>query len=155
MKRWVAVLALAAALALPAAADAAIVVQKGIGGVKLGMTKSKVRTKLGAPDRIRTGRNDFGPYAAWVYPRVRVTFQSGDAATAVETRSTLERTASGVGVGSTTAAVRSKIAGVTCEVGVAGGGHCFIGSFKPGARVTDFFLARGKVTRVVVGFVID
>jgi hypothetical protein len=150
-----AVVALATALALPTAAEAAIVVRKGIGGVNLGMTKAKVRAKLGAPKRIRSGGNDFGSYTVWVYPRVQITFQSGDAATAVETRSPLERTASGVGVGSTTAAVRSKIAGVKCEVGTAGNGHCFVGSFNPGARVTDFFLAKGRVTRVLVGFVID
>ena len=35
--------------------------------------------------------------------------------------------------------------------------HCFVGSFMPGRRVTDFFISRatGRVTEVVVGLVID
>jgi hypothetical protein len=146
---------LVAMIVLPAGASGAIIVQKGIGGVTLGMSKTKVRAKLGAPIRTRTGKNEFGTYAVFVYLRVRVTFQGGAAATAVQTTSKQERTSNGVGVGSTTAAVKSRIAGVKCELSAPGSGHCFVGNFNPGRRVTDFFIAKGRVTRVVVGFVID
>jgi hypothetical protein len=144
-----------AAIVLPARASGAIIVQKGIGGVTLGMSTTKVRAGLGAPTRTRTGKNEFGRYTVFVYPRVRVTFQGGAAATAVQTTSKQERTASGVGVGSTTVAVKTKIAAVKCELSAAGSGHCYVGKFNPGRRVTDFFISKGRVTRVVVGFVID
>ena len=145
----------AALVVVPAQASGAIVVQKGIGGVTLGMSKTKVRNKLGSPTRTRTGKNEFGTYTVFVYPRVRVTFQGGAAATAVETTSKQERTRSGVGVGSTTATVKAKIAGIKCEFGGGGSGHCYLGTFNPGRRVTDFFISKGRVWRVVVGFVID
>jgi hypothetical protein len=146
---------IAAAVVLPAQASGAIVVQKGIGGVALGMSKTKVRANLGTPTRTRTGKNEFGIYTVFVYPRVRVTFQGGAAATAVETTSKHERTGSGVGVGSKTATVKTRIAGVKCEFSAAGAGHCYLGKFDPGRRVTDFFILKGHVTRVVIGFVID
>jgi hypothetical protein len=46
------------------------------------------------------------------------------------------------------------VPGVKCRTEL-GFGHCFLGRFEPGKRVTDFHLRSGKVTRVVVGFVID
>jgi hypothetical protein len=138
-------------LALPATASAKIVVQRGIGGVSLGMTGAKVRALLGRPASTATGRNEFGPFRILFYSRVKVTFQGLTTVTAVETTSPLERTTAGIGVGSTKAQVRTKVAGVVCEPG-----HCHIGKFNPGARVTDFFIgATGRVTRVLVGFVID
>lgn len=156
MRAGAATLALMAALLVtPGSASGAIVVQKGIAGVRLTMTKAQVRANLGTPRRIRNGRNDFGPYSVFVYSRVQVTFQSGNKATAVETRSPLERTATGIGVGSTASAVRRKVRKVKCELVNGNRGHCFVGSFTPGARVTDFFVSKGRVTRVVVGFVLD
>jgi hypothetical protein len=155
VKAWAVLGVLVAMIVLPAQASGAIIVQKGMGGIALGMSKTKVRAKLGAPIRTQTGKNEFGTYTVFVYPRLRVTFQGGAAATAVQTTSKHERTANGVGVGSNTAAVKSRIGGVKCELNAAGSGHCFVGNFNPGRRVTDFFLSKGHVTRVVVGFVID
>jgi hypothetical protein len=67
-----------------------------------------------------------------------------------------ERTASGVGVGSTEAQVKAGVAGVICrnEFGLS---HCAKGQFRAGQRVTDFALdgPGGKVVAVTVGFVID
>jgi hypothetical protein len=146
---------LIATIVLPAQASGAIIVQKGIGGVTLGMSKTKVRAKLGVPIRTRTGTNEFGTYTVFVYQRVRVTFQGGAAATAVQTTSKRERTVTGVGVASRAAAVKTGIAGVKCELSTAGSGHCYVGKFNPGRRVTDFFISKGRVTRVIVGFVID
>ena len=151
MKRALLAACVVAALALPAGAAAKIVLQRGIGGVSLGMTEAKVRSALGRPARVKNAKNEFGPYRVLFYARVKVTFQGLTTVTAVETTSTQERTTTGIGVGSTKADVKAKVPGVVCETG-----HCHIGKFNPGARVTDFFIGTtGRVTRVVVGFVID
>ncbi len=131
-------------------ARATIVPQRSIAGVTLEMTKAQVRAKLGTPARVRRGRNDFGAWTQFVYPRVEVTFQSGNAVTGLQTTSPKERTARGAHVGSTKAELLARVRGLKCEPG-----HCFLGSFTGGKRVTDFFLQRGRVTRIVVGFVID
>jgi hypothetical protein len=155
MRRWLGVATGAAALAMVAPAGAAIVVQKGMAGVRLGMTKTAVRGALGAPIGQLTGENEFGPYTEYRYHhRVRVFFQGNATVTAVSTTGTFERTAGGVGVGSTEAAVKEGVGGVRCmtELGFR---HCLVGRLEPGRRVTDFHLRNGEVVRVVVGFVID
>jgi hypothetical protein len=131
-------------------ARAAIVPQRSIAGVALEMTKAQVRARLGAPARVRHGRNDFGLWTQFVYARVEVTFQGGNAATGLQTTSPKERTARGAHVGSTKAGLLARVHGLKCEPG-----HCFLGAFLPGKRVTDFFLRNGRVSRVIVGFVID
>lgn len=149
--RLVLTAAAAAALFVAAApARAAIVPQRSIAGVTLELTKAQVRAKLGAPPRVRHGRNDFGAWTRFVYPRVEVTFQGGNAVTGLQTTSPKERTARGAHVGSTRAELLARVHGLKCETG-----HCFLGSFTAGKRVTDFFLHGGRVTRIVVGFVID
>jgi hypothetical protein len=130
------------------------VVQRGIAGVELQMTKSQVRAKLGRPARVRTGTNDFGTFRELVYRRVTVTFQSGSQVTAVRTTSPLERTGGDVGVGSTKAQVKARVHNVTCR-NEGGFRHCFVGSFLPGRIVTDFRIRNARVSSVSIGFVID
>ncbi len=144
----------AVALAAAAPAHARIVIQHGIDGVGLRMTKAHVRSKLGTPTRIRSGRNEFGRYVEFVYPRVTVSFQGGSRATGLRTRSPLERTGGGIGVGSTELQVKARVAGVRCRT-ESGFRHCFVGRFLPGRVVTDFHLRHGRVSSVVVGFVLD
>ncbi len=79
-----------------------------------------------------------------------MTFQGGNAVTGLQTTSPKERTARGAHVGSTKAELVARVRGLKCETG-----HCFRGSFTAGKRVTDFFLRQGRVTRIVIGFVID
>lgn len=149
--RWLAVsTACAAALVLASPGVGAIVVQHGIAGVRLHMTKSQVRALLGTPQHIQTGRNDFGRYTTFRYARVSVTFQSGVKVTGMRTSSPLERTATGVGVGATRAKVKSKVPGARC-----GPQQCVVGRFTPGSVVTSFILKRGRVSAVVVGIVLD
>jgi hypothetical protein len=154
MRRAPAFAVVAVALAAAAPADARILLQRGIAGVELRMTKTQVRSNLGTPTRIRSGRNEFGRYVEFVYPRVTVSFQGGSRATGLRTRSRLERTRRGIGVGSTEAEVKAKVAGVRCRT-ESGFRHCFLGRFLPGQVITDFHIRRGRVSSVVVGFVLD
>jgi hypothetical protein len=146
--------ALFALLACAAAASAAIVPQRGIAGVRLEMTKAQVRAARGAPTSVVHGSNDFGSFTIYRYSGLRVTFQGNRTVTAVFTTRATERTAAGVGVGSTEAKVRAKVAGVRCRT-ESGFRHCFVGRFLPGRRVTDFRIKRGHVTSVQVAFVLD
>jgi hypothetical protein len=153
--RAVSVVALAvAAFVVPTSAMATIVPQKSIVGVALQMTKAQVRAKLGAPKKTLEGKNDFGPYSTWVYPRVTINFQGRKKVTSMQTLSPLERTASGVGVGSTEARVKAKVQGAKCTTTV-GSRQCIVGVFKPGRTVTVFSIKAGKVRAFVVGIVID
>ena len=145
----------AAAAALAAStAGAAIVSQQGIAGVKIGMAKAKVRSVLGKPTSVKRGSNDFGKYTIFKYAGLQTEFQGNTTLTGVSTTRTSERTASGIGVGSTVAQVKAKIKGVTCATD-SGFRHCYLGKFRAGRRVTDFAIKRGKVSRVDVGVVID
>lgn len=161
MKRLVAAAAAAAGLALAAGAAAShspaisgtILPQRGMVQVTLGMKPARVRSILGAPPKIRRASNTFGPYSIYKYRGVAVTFQGGKTV-AIETSAKKVRTPSGVGVGSTEGAVRSGVRGTRCRTD-AGVRHCFLGTFTPGKRVTDFFFKKGVVRRVVIGFVLD
>jgi hypothetical protein len=150
----VAVLAAAAALLVVAAASARIVPQRSIAGVRLGAKPATVRAVLGRPTRVRTGTNDFGVFREFIYPALRVTFVGDENVTSVTTTRRSERTAAGVGVGSTEAQVKAHVAGVRCKTEF-GTRHCFVGQFLAGRRVTDFFIRRGRVSRVTLGFVLD
>jgi hypothetical protein len=145
----------AAAAALAASTvGAAIVPQHGIAGVKIGMTQGKVRAVLGKPTSLKRGHNDFGKYTIFKYAGLQTEFQGNTTLTGISTTRTSERTAAGIGVGSTETQVKAKIKGVKC-VTDSGFRHCYLGKFRAGRRVTDFAIKRGKVSRVNVGVVID
>jgi hypothetical protein len=72
--------------------------------------------------------------------------------TALRTSSRLERTARGLGVGSTEIAVRRALPHVACYA-AEGGRQCILGKLVPGRAVTIFELERGLVTQLVVGIV--
>ncbi len=144
----------AAALAAAVPVGAAIVVGKGIAGVRLGMSQAAVRAKLGAPRQVLHRTNELGSYTELRYSGYVVDFQGDDKATAIVTTKASERTAAGVGVGSTWGQVRAKVPRVRCE-GAPAIGNCHVGAFTPGRVVTDFFFRRGVVSKVVVGYVLD
>ena len=140
MRRLLVISAVGVALLSVSPAAATIRPQRGMSGVSLGMTKAQVQAKLGRP--IGTGGGRF------YYARVWVGFRLGRAVEITTTRSS-ERTASGVGVDSSEAALRRAYPSVTC--GPSGGfRRCRLGSGNPGTRATDFLLGRGKVLQVSV-----
>ena len=152
MRRLTTIAAATALLAGAAAsADAAIQLQHGIGGVRLGQTEAKVRAVRGAPVRVVDGVNAFGGYIQLRYRGLTVTFQGGRRVTSVSTRSRAERTNRGVGVGSTRTGLLAAHPSVTCPDAL----HCVVGREEPGRTVSAFLLGRGVVRQVVVGHVID
>jgi len=153
-------LALPALLLLAPAAAAQIVPQKGIAGIELTMTRAEVIAAKGKPDAEKIVKAEIiGPERRLRYGGTKVSF-GGTMASAgvigIRTVDPLERTGSGVGVGSSAAEVKAGVAGTKC-ITEFGFSHCSKGSFLPGTRVTDFLLdgPGGKVEAVVVGFVID
>jgi len=152
------VLAAAAAFTLASAstAEAVIQVQKGITGIRLGMSQAQVKAGLGNPHRTKTGHNDFGPFTQFFYRGgITVTFQGNTSVSAVAITGHTDRTPSGVGVGSTERQIKKGVRGVTCQTRAAVR-DCHVGAFRAGRRVTDFILGpNGRATRVTIGFVID
>jgi opacity protein-like surface antigen len=152
------VLAAVAALALASAstAGAVIQVQKGITGIRLGMSQAQVKAGLGNPGRTKTGHNDFGPFTQFLYRGgITVTFQGNTSVSAVAITGHTDRTPSGVGVGSTEKQIKNGVRGARCQTRAAVR-DCHVGAFRAGRRVTDFILGpSGRVTRVTIGFVID
>lgn len=114
--------------------------QYGMSRVVLGMSKAQVRARLGAPVARGGGRLYFA--------RVWVGFRLGHAVEITTTRST-ERTASGVGVDSSEAAVRGAYPSVVCAPS-GGFRRCRLGTGRPGTRATDFLLGHGRVLQVTV-----
>lgn len=145
----------AAVLIFAPSAEAIIQVDGGIGGARLGNTRQQVRAALGKPTKIRTAKNDFGPFVEYRFAGgLRVTFQGKTNVTAVETSGVGDFTATGVGVGSGEDSVKANVPGVKCE-GVGQTRSCHTGDFAAGKTVTDFRIVGGKVTSVTVGIVVD
>jgi hypothetical protein len=140
MRRMIALVLAGAALALPTASAATIRPQHGMSGVVLGMTKAQVQARLGRPIGQGGGRLYFA--------RVWVGFRGGRATEISTTRST-ERTASGIGVDSTEAAVRRAFPRAVCAPWSVYR-RCRFGSGRPGTRATDFTIGRGHVLQVTV-----
>jgi hypothetical protein len=146
-------------LALASPAGAVIVPQEGMLGIELRQTVSQVRAELGPPDGILFVNNEIiGRQRIYFYGKTRVNFDGDERnarVIAMNTTSRRERTANGVGVGSTRRTVARRVRGVKCRIEF-GVNHCYVGTFRAGRRVTDFLInRRGRVSRVVVGIVID
>ncbi|HEY5142710.1 MAG TPA: hypothetical protein VII98_04360 [Solirubrobacteraceae bacterium] len=156
-------------LALPATAGAAgpsltprvlrLIPQVSIRGVALGMTPAQVQAVLGRPDaRVKGKQPGIGATLTLTFGLVTVRFdgvQSSAEAVTITTTSHRERTARGVGVGSSEATVRQRVAGARCleEFGYR---HCVVGVQKAGQIVTDFSIGgAGRVTRISLARMLD
>ena len=130
--------------------------QRSMKGIRLGMTVREVRDRLGAPDRISFRSDELqGRVRVYAYGLTRASFSPGGRVNSISTTSRHERTSRGIGVGSARSQVARKVPGVRCRLEFATD-HCYVGSFDPGRRVTDFLIdANGRVRRVTIGFVID
>jgi hypothetical protein len=144
-------------LGAPNAAEAVIVPQQGMAGVRLGMTEAQVRGVLGRPTSIAHPRNEIlGRFTLLRYGAIGISLFSGSGGRvfAIATTGRSQRTTRGVGVGFPEASVRRLVPGVRCRTEF-GRRHCYVGAFLPGRIVTDFFTPGGYVSRVVIGRVID
>lgn len=152
----IAAAAAAAALVTATPVQAVIRPQKGMAGVRLGMSQTEMRDRLGVPVRIKQGQNDFGSYTQFIYPHsIAITFQGNRDITGISTRGRTEKTERGVGVGSTETAVKAKVGHVRCET-ISGSHTCHVGRFQAGRRVTVFLISKhGFVVSITVGFVLD
>ncbi|HEX8054873.1 MAG TPA: hypothetical protein VF517_17950 [Thermoleophilaceae bacterium] len=155
MKRLALAAAAAAALALPAPAGAMIQFDQGIAGARIGNSQAEVQAALGSPSLVKTGTNEFGPWRQFYFAGgLRVFFQGDEDVTSVTLLGRGDRTTKGIGVGNTEKALKQKHPSLTCKTN-SGFRSCYTGDFKPGERVTDFWISKGRITRVVVGIVID
>jgi hypothetical protein len=134
MKRVLVVLA-AAVLLAPASADARIVVQHSIAGVAIDMTRAQVIALKGKPIRRRSSGKGSYQVTLWTFPgRLEVGFQRrGPRVTSVTTYNRAQRTASGIGPGSTIQRVRAALKGEHCnDFG------CLVGTLALGTIYTEF-----------------
>lgn len=155
MRRALLLASVLATLTCAVPADAKIVIQRGMAGVRIGMTVKQVKARLGEPIRTVKGRNDFGPYSELRYPnKLTFSLQGRRRVTSITTTGKAERTAGGLGVGTSERTLKAKVVRVKCEK-IVDTRTCHVGEFVPGRRITDFVIRDGKVTRVTIGNVID
>lgn len=131
-----------------------IVEQVGIAGINVGMTRLEVRSLLGQPTKQTRGSNDFGPFVEYRYGDLRIGFQGAQKVTDISTSRQLDRTRSGIGPGSTRDELKKQLPKAVCKREF-GYDHCYLGKWAPGKRITDFAMEQDRVSRVVVGTVID
>ena len=139
------------------ASDAVAMIQidRGIAGARLGASRDDVRAALGKPTKAAGGTNEFGRWVRYDFAGgLRVFFQGRTHVTSVTTTGLGDRTAKGVGVGSTEADVTANVPKVKCET-FESIRTCHTSDLLPGKRVTDFLITNGKVARITVGIVID
>ena len=148
---------LLAAAAAPAQAE--IVPQESIAGVRLQMTKAEVVAVLGQPARKRrfvggSGADDH--FATWTYKKrgfsINLLRRGGYHVSSITVTGGAERTATGVGIGSTRAEVKAGVPAVHCKRYDPTYATCFIGKSRIGDITTAFRLDRkNRVKEISLG----
>jgi hypothetical protein len=144
MRRLLVIPLVAAGVAVFAApASATIVPGDSIAGVKIGATQKSVTKLLGTPSgTIEVADNEFK--LEWRPLRLQV-LVSGGKVLWVRTKSAGQRTATGLGRGTSLATLRASLSGERCTADV-----CFV-TTRNNKRTTTYYLKKGKVTIVEVG----
>lgn len=127
----------------------------GAGGVRLGMSEGQVLKVLGQPAARTPRRTELGTFIDLSWPGIRVSRWDGAGGRVVDIEITDRgiRMRSGIGVGSTRAAVRKAVPRAECDESPR---ICTIGEAVPGNTVTTIRFGRtDRVTHVSVGRVID
>jgi hypothetical protein len=130
-----------------------IVPEQSIAGVHLLMSAAGVRHVLGAPKSFRSVPDEIqGTIRVMDYGKTKISLSATADGTVftITTTDRRQKTAAGVGVGSSVASVRRTVAGVRCDAAA-----CIVGRELAGRRVTRFTLSKGHVRRITLGFVID
>jgi hypothetical protein len=121
------------------------------------MSAAGVRHVLGAPKSTRSVKDEIqGTIRVMDYGKTKVSLSATADGTVfnITTTDRRQKTASGVGVGSSEAAVRRTVRGVSCT-GPRTLRSCVVGRELAGRRVTRFVLTADRVRRITLGFVID
>ncbi len=149
LRAGIAAAALAAALAAASSASAKIVLNVGAAGVRLGQSAGAVHARLGRPVLVRraSGGGRYEIYGGGLAVRID---QGRVSAIALSARG---ETVNGVGVGSTAAALRSRVHGVTCRslrVTTLGIDRQCLTLARDGSAATNFMIARGRIFAIVI-----
>ena len=142
----VAATATAAVAAVPAApADAGFRINRGMEGVRIGMSQADVRARLGRPARRERGPD----FVNWRYrrPALEATFKPR--VITLFTRSPFIRGRSDIGVGTHERRLRRVVSRVRCE-SAEGRRLCIVGGFDTGERSTVFVMRRRQVSSITI-----
>ncbi len=162
LRRTALPLALVVPAVLAAPAGAMIVPQDNIEGVKIGMTQQKVLDTLGDAGKTQTELGGGGgetPITTYTYFKrgMRVRFIPNQANTlnvafAVEVYADRgQRTAEGIGIGSTRRALKKALKGEWCRRYDKTYAFCLIGSGKAHRKSTTFLLNRkNRVKKIFI-----
>src|SRR3954453_7148513 len=155
-------------LLLAAPAGAVIVPGQGMAGVaaRLGQCIEYVVAEIGEPDKTFGKTEPTGEFVeTYTYDKlgIKVRFFRGPGECLVAggffTPASKERTAEGVGKGTTRRTLKRKLKHVKCETFRQGKRKirsCHIGTFTPAKRVTEFRMtAKGRVGTISVRYVSD
>jgi hypothetical protein len=130
-----------------------IVPQVELAGVHLLMSAAGVRHVLGAPRSMKTLPDEIqGTIRRMDYGKTKVYLSATEDGTVfrITTTDRRQKTAAGIGVGSSRASVARKVKGARCDAR-----HCVVGRELAGKRLTVFTLGKDRVRRITLGFVID
>jgi hypothetical protein len=136
-----------------------IVPQQSIADVHLLMSAPGVRRVLGAPKSTKTLKDESGPptpIRLMDYGKTKVYLSATADGTvfSIMTTDRRQKTATGVGVGSTERALKRGVKSLHCTAPGANRA-CTVGRELAGKRVTRFVLSGGRVRQIMLGFVID